>query len=168
MIFAPVPAECRREFGRRVENSQKVWRTVTERRCPRFVVESDILLVSGAGVELRVPIRRCLLGEQMTQRLLTVEAGREIAHRLLINGPSADSTGSEIAQEIRVAFGPDLEPIHAGECTVQRCVESCSPAYKEMLQQFGLIDEAEQNMEEGCYEETPDAFAAVGDEGGVT
>ena len=138
---------------------------VTERRCPRFVVESDVLLVSGVGVELRVPVRRCLLSEQMTRRLLTVEAGRDVAYRLLINGPSAANAANVVHEEIRVAFGPDLEAIQASECTVLRCVESCSPAYKEMLQQFGLIEEAEQNVEEGCYEETSDAFAAVRDDG---
>ena len=113
--------------------------------------------MSGAGVELRVPIRRCLLGEQMARLLMQTAEGRLVCTRLLINSPEvleAPSLQEEENEErpVRVAYGPDLEPIHPKECAIDRCIESCSPSYKAMLLEFNLQDAAAVQTGNGCYE----------------
>ena len=130
---------------------------VNPERCPRLKIESEIIQVSGAGVELRVPIRRCLLGEQMARLLMQTEEGRMVCARLLINSPDVleapdlQETEDE-KRPVRVAYGPDLEPIHPMECMVDRCVESCSPSYKAMLLEFGLHNAVTVQEGKGCYE----------------
>ncbi len=113
--------------------------------------------MSGAGVELRVPIRRCLLGEQMARLLMQTEAGRAVCSRLLINSPESREApelreSEDEANPIRMAYGPDLEPIHPLECLLDRCIESCSPSYKAMLQEFGLHEAVDAQEGKGCYE----------------
>ena len=130
---------------------------VNPERCPRLKIESEVILVSGAGVELRVPIRRCLLGEQMVRLLMQTEAGRAVCSRLLINSPETLEAPSlreseNEARPVRVAYGPDLEPIHPLECQIDRCVESCSPSYKAMLLEFGLHEAVAAQEGRGCYE----------------
>ena len=130
---------------------------VNPERCPRLKIESEIIQVSGAGVELRVPIRRCLLGEQMARLLMQTEEGRLVCARILINSPKTLEAPNlrEMENEtrpIRVAYGPDLEPIHPLECAIDRCVESCSPSYKAMLMEFGLHDAVAAQDGHGCYE----------------
>jgi len=116
--------------------------------------------ISGGAVVLRVPIRRCALAERMIAQISQTEAGREVARKLTItastfaqaeNPPDAEQERVRIEAElIRVAFGPDLEAIHPGECTIQRCQESCTPSYKLLLGHFGCEEAARQETGRGC------------------
>lgn len=138
---------------------------VNPERCPRLKIESEIVLVSGAGVELRVPIRRCLLGEQMVRLLMQSVEGRAVSSRLLINSPKTLEApslreGANDTMPIRVAYGPDLEPIHPLECLIDRCIESCSPSYKAMLIEFGLNDAIVMGTSDGCHELVPEETLA--------
>ena len=143
---------------------------VNSNPCPRLKIESETLIVSGAGVEMRVPIRRCLLGERMVHLLLQTEAGQNTASRILINGPLETPLERNVAQApleptpeaaIRVAFGPDLEPIHPLDCTRDRCVASCSPSYEAILVEFGFHRTVLQTDEDGCGETAGDAFPDI-------
>ena len=121
---------------------------VNSPRCTQLKIESEIVVVSGAGVELRVPIRRCLLGEQMARLLMQTEGGQLVCAHLLINSPMTRTTpglgeAENENRSVRVAYGPDLEPIHPLECTIDRCMESCSPSYKTILLEFGLKEALE-------------------------
>jgi hypothetical protein len=137
--------------------------------CSHFSVEVEELYLSDAPVILRVPVRRCRLAERMVARIAAKEEGQELARRITIAGPegvlpSGAATGSEGAeaekQAIRVAFGPDMDAIHALECTVTRCQESCTPSYQMLLRQFGFAEAAEAETGDGCLEARPDTGAA--------
>ena len=126
-------------------------------RCGHFRVEAQSLSVSEAGITLRVPVRRCLLAERMIRHLATSEEGREIARKLSIASASghlspvpASSEISPLDDAVRAAFGPDLEAIHALECTVERCQESCTPGYQSFLRHFGFVALAEEETGVGC------------------
>lgn len=125
-------------------------------RCGHFSLETEIIPVLHTAVVLRVPIRRCALSEHMVAVISQTEEGREVTRKLTI-APARSEGGVVAADEtaesrIRVAFGPDLEAIHAAECTVERCQVSCTPGYRLLLQQFGHPDEAERETGEGCLE----------------
>src|SRR5579859_2599750 len=127
-------------------------RPMATNRCGHFSIEVEMLPIAEGAIVLRVPIRRCALAERMIAVISETEAGREVARKLTITGvPYAQSANrQETAQEmapidaerIRVAFGPDLEAIHPGECTIQRCQESCTPSYKLLLSHFGCEEAA--------------------------
>ncbi|HZT40817.1 MAG TPA: hypothetical protein VFA07_01445 [Chthonomonadaceae bacterium] len=129
------------------------------KRCGHFSIEVEMLTIAEGTVILRVPIRRCALAERMIAVISETEAGREVARKLTFTAsPAHSESRQEAAQKIdrieaemvRVAFGPDLEAIHPGECTVQRCQESCTPSYKMLLGHFGCEEAARQETGSGC------------------
>lgn len=130
-------------------------------RCGHFSIEVEMLPVSNTTLVLRVPIRRCALAERMIYIIAGTEEGREVARKLIITASNltahmetgqAQEAAAIQAEMIRVAFGPDLEAIHASECTVQRCQESCTPSYRLLLHQFGCDRDAEQETGAGCLD----------------
>ena len=123
-------------------------------RCGHFSLEIEELRLPHTYVPLRVPIRRCALAEQMVVILSRSEEGRTVATKLTIaaSRETLDSGGVQSPETIRVAFGPDLEAIHAPECTSLRCQESCTPSYRLLLLEFGFEVEARQVSEAGCLE----------------
>ena len=126
-------------------------------RCKHFSIEVEEIYVPGAPVVLRLPVRRCALAERMIVSISQTTSGAEVAMKLRIDhlpeGTDADP-GRAVAptdpEKVRAAFGPDLEPIHGAECTVQRCKESCTLHYRTILQHFDLHELAEQESEVGC------------------
>lgn len=124
-------------------------------RCGQFILEVAEVIVPGAPVSLRVPVRRCKLAEHMIQLLNTTERGASIAAKIRLGheaeGRLLGVTRQEAEEEtIRAAFGPDLEAIHPFECTEQRCLESCTPSYKLLMRQFGFYRVSEQETGVGC------------------
>lgn len=129
-------------------------------RCGQFSIEVEEILVVGAPVVLRVPIRRCRLAERMIQLLSTTERGQKVAEKIkLASAQGAGKRDTEAAAEeiLRAAFGPDLEAIHPHECTQQRCLESCTPSFKMLLRQFGFFAEAEREQSAGCRDPLSEA-----------
>jgi len=123
-------------------------------RCGHFSLEIEELRLPNTYVPLRVPIRRCALAEHMVMILSRSEEGRAVATKLTIaaSREALDSVGVQIPETIRVAFGPDLEAIHAPECTGLRCQESCTPSYRLLLLEFGFDTEAGEASEASCLE----------------
>ena|ERR1051325_3128219 len=119
-------------------------------RCGHFSLEVEELTVSHSSVTIRVPSRRCALAEHMITILSRSEEGKQVANKIRIISGSETET-NEI-ERIRVAFGPDLDVIHAAECTVERCQESCTPSYRMLLLQFGFEEDAARETGEGCLE----------------
>lgn len=123
-------------------------------RCAHFSLEIEELRLPHTYIPLRIPIRRCALAEHMVALLSRSEEGRTIATKLVVSGSHESLAGGteQNPETIRVAFGPDLEAIHAPECTVVRCQESCTPCYRLLLLEFGFEAEASQATGEGCLE----------------
>lgn len=123
-------------------------------RCGHFSLQIEEVRLPHTYVPLRVPIRRCALAEHMVMILSRSEEGRTVATKLAVASSREALTKGEgqDPQTIRVAFGPDLEAIHAPECTVLRCQESCTPAYRLLLLEFGFEEEASQVSEASCLE----------------
>lgn len=114
------------------------------KRCPHYQIYSEQLKMDGPPAYLA--IRRCMLTER--------ETGRAVAAKLT-TASSRENTAEDAAESpesIRVAFGPDLEAIHAPECTVLRCQESCTPCYRLLLLEFGFVTEAGRAREAACLE----------------
>ncbi len=125
-------------------------------RCAHFSLEIEELRLPHTYNPLRVPIRRCALAEHMVLLLARSEEGRPVATKLAV-AASRETLIGEATQDtksIRVAFGPDLEAIHAPECTVSRCQESCTPSYRLLLLEFGFETEANAATGTGCLELT--------------
>lgn len=122
-------------------------------RCGHFQLEVEQILVPGAPVVLRVPVRRCLLAEHMIGLIGRTDQGTKIARQLRIQS-SAEAPEAAAEEAVRAAFGPDLEAIHPLDCTVQRCRESCSPGFKIMASQFGFDAEAQAETGAGCLDPT--------------
>ena len=111
-------------------------------------------------VVLRVPVRRCALAERMIAILSRTDEGREVAAKIqLMESSSAENQGSQL--RYRAAFGPDLEAINRVECTTERCQESCTPGYRQVLRHFAYADEADQETGDGCLEFAPERADAA-------
>lgn len=123
-------------------------------RCAHFSLEIEELRLPHTYIPLRVPIRRCALAEHMVVLLSRSEEGRAVANKLTVAASRENLASGEKqnSETIRVAFGPDLEAIHAPECTVLRCQESCTPSYRLLLLEFGFETEAQQAREATCLE----------------
>ena len=139
-------SRCRRAIGEKP--------TMSGNRCGHFSLEIEELRLPHTYIPLRVPIRRCALAEHMVMILSRSEEGRTVATKLTIAASRETLADNEAqdAQTIRVAFGPDLEAIHAPECSVLRCQESCTPSYRLLLLEFGFDAEASQVTEASCLE----------------
>jgi len=129
-------------------------------RCGHFSLEVEEVSVPLAAVVVRVPIRRCALAEHMIGILAHSDEGNQIAQKLQIAASRRDA--DTYGEQVRVAFGPDLDVIHATECTVQRCQESCTPSYRLLLQQFGFDEDAARETGEGCLEIVAQAIVEAG------
>lgn len=132
-------------------------------RCGHYSPEAELIVVSGAPLVIRIPVRRCLLAEQMLAQIAQTDAGLAVARKLSIASaapspaqgdpganPNADAEG--LSHPIRAALGPDLEPIQHAECLVSRCLESCTPGYRAMLEQFGVQAAPGDYPGKGCLE----------------
>ena len=122
--------------------------------CGHFSAEVELVSVQHSPVVLRVPVRRCALAERMIAAISRTDAGREVAEKIQILGShhSGDAGSQVVEDNIRAAFGPDLEPISRPECSVARCQQSCTPGYKQVLVHFGYAVEAEEETGSGCLE----------------
>jgi 1,6-anhydro-N-acetylmuramate kinase len=123
-------------------------------RCKYFSIEVEEIHVPDATVVLRLPVRRCGMAERMIGFISGTEAGAAAALKLRIDhltGNSASDAAPATPEQIRAAFGPDLEPIHQAECTVRRCRESCTLHYQTILRHFDLRELAEQETGVGCH-----------------
>jgi hypothetical protein len=131
--------------------------------CGHHSTEIELLSVPHTAVVLRVPVRRCALAERMIAILSRTDDGREIAGKIQIgvSGSTDDQFNNDAAATVRAAFGPDLEPISRADCTTNRCRESCTPGYRQMLQHFGYTDEAGEETGEGCLEVSTDTAGAA-------
>ena len=78
----------------------------------------------------------------MLKVLQPVPEAAPLAQRLVIQS----TKGSTYA-----FVGPDLEAVTQQGCSVQRCDSRCTPAYKQMLQQFNVADPLEDTVT--CQEE---------------
>jgi hypothetical protein len=123
-------------------------------RCGHFSLEIEELRLPHTYIPLRVPVRRCAFAEHMVMILARSEEGRTVAAKLTVaSSREMLAAGDEHnTNTIRVAFGPDLEAIHAPECTVSRCQESCTPSYRLLLLEFGFDTEAKEAAESGCLQ----------------
>lgn len=130
---------------------------MSEHRCGHFSLEYEGIPAPATEMPLYVPIRRCALAENMVSLLLGSEAGRAAAEKLMIASArkGLGSQKEERRQDIRVAFGPDLEAIHAEGCNEGRCQESCTPHYRRLLAEFGHDPERVIGPETSCEELTP-------------
>ena len=84
-------------------------------RCGHFSLEIEEMRLPHTYISLRVPIRRCALAEHMVLILSRSEEGRSVAKKLTTGASQENlAEGADHDPEtIRVAFGPDLEAIHA-------------------------------------------------------
>ena len=119
--------------------------------CGHFSTAVELITLQHNPVVLRVPVRRCALAERMIAMLARTEDGREVAAKIQIL-ESSKATGPEPQTRFRAAFGPDLDAISRLECTTERCQESCTPGYRQVLSQFGYGSEAAEEIGEGCLE----------------
>ena len=110
-------------------------------RCPHFQLHSEPLAHDGPPAYLA--IRHCLLTERMLHLLKTLPEAQPLAQRLVIRAGNARE----------YAFvGPDLEAVTQQDCAFARCQQRCTPAYKQMLAHFEVIDPGEEAVtcEEGA------------------
>ena len=128
--------------------------------CGHFSIEVELITLQHTPVILRVPVRRCALAERMIALLAQTDEGREVASKIQLMKSSlpADEAGQT---RFRAAFGPDLEAINRSECTSQRCQESCTPGFRQVLAQFGYEADADRETGEGCLELTPEPADAA-------
>lgn len=119
--------------------------------CAHFSTEVELISLQHTPVVLRVPVRRCALAERMIAILSRTTEGREVASKIqLMETSSHEGAGPQTGY--LAAFGPDLEAINRVECIAPRCRASCTPGYRQILQHFGFMTEAEQETGEGCLE----------------
>ena len=129
-------------------------------RCGHFLLETEVLVVPGVPLVIRIPVRRCLLSERMIAQMAQNESGLAVARKLSLASSTLPTTpersqeaqGNSLTQPIRAALGPDLEPIHGAECLEARCLQSCTPGYYALLAQFGVTPAAGDNPGKGCLE----------------
>ncbi len=128
--------------------------------CGHFSTEVELITLQHNPVVLRVPVRRCALAERMIAILSRTEDGLEVASKIqLMEASTAEHTRAQT--RYRAAFGPDLEAINRVECTPERCLESCTPGYRQVLRQFGHAEEADEETGSGCLELNPEPADAA-------
>lgn len=122
--------------------------------CGHFSIEIEQLPVPFSEAPLHVPVHRCRLAERMVIILARSEESRKVALKLVSASSQALlSDGKDIPPEqVVAAFGPDLEAIHAPDCTTERCRLHCAPGYRRLLRDFGFEKEGEQVDESSCVE----------------
>lgn len=106
-------------------------------QCSHYALEIEDVAVPAVDVVIQIPIRRCALAERLVMRLEREGAAAELRAYVVLAMHSAPAAQPA---PLRVALGPDLEPITRGECTASRCAESCTPGYHHLLAQYGVED----------------------------
>jgi hypothetical protein len=81
-----------------------------------------------------LPIRRCLLAEKMVALLQPVPEAESVVRALI------DDAGARPPHSL---YGPDLDTVEHWKCTADRCMTSCSPSYRSILERFGAKDPEE-------------------------
>jgi hypothetical protein len=125
-----------------------------KRRCPHFQIYSEPLDMEGSVAYLA--IRRCLFTERLIQLLEQSPDGKRLAEKLVIHGTDDRSFAY---------VGPDLEAVTQRSCSIERCTDCCTPAYRQHLKHFALQDP--QAAEVACddssdaKEETQEAAEAL-------
>ena len=119
--------------------------------CGHFSAEVELIVIPNVSVVLRVPVRRCALAEQMIAMLYRTDDGREVGAKIQIL-ESISTAHTSPQSRFRAAFGPDLEAINRAECTAERCRESCTVGYRQVLRHFGYFKEADEETGGGCLE----------------
>lgn len=128
--------------------------------CGHFSTEVELISLQHNPVVLRVPVRRCALAERMIAILSRTTEGQEVAAKIqLMESSSARDKATQT--RFRAAFGPDLEAINRVECTSERCQESCTPGFRQVLRHFGFPEEADQETGDGCLELVAEAADAA-------
>lgn len=112
--------------------------------CAHYSLEVETIVVPTTGVEIHIPVRRCALSERLVVVFQRSDAAADLRSYMLLAAPAGAGPA-----EIRVALGPDLEPIERRECTVERCRESCTPGYRDLLAHYALTDPADLS-EQDC------------------
>ncbi len=116
------------------------------KRCRHFQIYSEPLDLEGPPAYLA--IRRCLLAERLIALLRQSPDGGKLAVKMMVNTTNGNS----------FAFvGPDLDAVTQHACTVRRCDERCTPAYKQHLDHFQIEDPHEDEVT--CSEEVADTSA---------
>lgn len=105
--------------------------------CPHFQTRIEKLPLELTTALL--PIRRCLLSERLIRLIRTKPEATAIVDAI-IRDPD-----SEVPYCI---CGPDFDMIEHGKCVKVRCGNSCVPAYRELLKDFGVEDTVEIDCEE--------------------
>lgn len=106
------------------------------KRCPHFQIVAERLVMDGPASYLA--IRHCLLAERLIMLLRPDSPeGNRLADKMIVRA----ANGKEYA-----FVGPDLEAVTQSICTLKRCDEHCTPAYKLQLQRFELHDPQEETV----------------------
>ena len=108
--------------------------------CPHFQLHSELMAQEGPPAYLA--IRHCLLTERMLKLLQPIPDAVPLGQRLVIQATKG---------ALYAFVGPDLEAVTQQGCCISRCDSRCTPAYKDMLQQFDVIDPQEDTVT--CREE---------------
>lgn len=95
------------------------------------------------GPPAYLAIRHCLLSERL---LLLLRPGNAESNRIADKMIIRATNGKEYA-----FVGPDLDAVTQTICTLKRCDEHCTPAYKLQLLHFGVHDPQEETVT--CNEE---------------
>lgn len=102
-------------------------------RCPHFQL-TTVRVDEGAGGPRYLTFRHCMLSGRLVH--LAGEQHRQVTDSITIRGGPR-----------RLAIsGPDMQAVTQGNCTHDRCVRSCGPAYHTLLDQL-RIDDPERDME---------------------
>ena len=98
-------------------------------RCSYFSVTVCRVSVPGIYPDMRAPVYRCALAEEMVARLKTSSLGSKLA---------ASIEAVPLEGEMRLICGPDLEAITTATCTFDRCHRSCRPSFEQILSDLHL------------------------------
>jgi hypothetical protein len=139
-------------------------------RCNYFSLETEEIKAVEGGAAIKVPVRRCLLAEQMATLLSKTPEGRRVLEHMALpqgQGGSTRDVSLDIAR-LRVAFGPDLQAVMPQVCTVDRCMASCSPGFKELLVYYGSREQTEADRNDFRYPSNGMAVSTVQSDGSET
>lgn len=130
---------------RPVEETLQPMKSQPEQRCPHYQLHSELLAQEGPPAYLA--IRHCLLAARMLHLMQPVPETEPLAQRLTV----------QTQQRAFACVGPDLDAVTQHLCTLNRCDRQCTPAYRELLQQFNIVDPQEDEVtcdDTGNHEET--------------
>ena len=109
-------------------------KTQPDQRCPHYQLHSELLAQEGPPAYLA--IRHCILSARMLQLMQSVPEAEPLAQRLTV----------QTRNRAFACVGPDLDAVTQHLCTLTRCDRQCAPAYRELLQQFNIVDPLEDEV----------------------